>query len=215
MSSGLCRRAFSKRSKNSCMASAGTRSPMDSCGRQRLQYGSMDPIVLCFVVDASAGRSWRCHSFLGVPKNGSASDRTHAPSCSTRPPRAGTPPCTAGGACSCPSIQPSRSRLRSPASLLSNLLVLVGGHLGRAYLLPVPAIPLSTKRLQLRDIGPHLGGAARPRRERFRHLPCRGVGIPGLRASGAPEGRKAAQAPWKAQAQEGKPGAQGQGAHDP
>lgn len=33
MSSGLCRRALSKRSKNSCMASAGTRSPMDSCGR--------------------------------------------------------------------------------------------------------------------------------------------------------------------------------------
>ena len=53
------------------MASAGTRSPMDSCGRQRLQYGSMDPIALCFVVDASAGRSWWCHSFLGVPKNGS------------------------------------------------------------------------------------------------------------------------------------------------
>ena len=65
------------------------------------------------------------------------------------------------------------------------------------------------------DIGPHLGGAARPRRERFRHLPCRGVGIPGMRASGAQEGRKAAQAPWKAQAQEGEPGAQGQGAHNP
>jgi len=71
MSSGLCRRAFSKRSKNSCMASAGTRSPMDSCGRQRLQYGSMDPIALCFVVDASERRSWWYHSFLGVPKNGS------------------------------------------------------------------------------------------------------------------------------------------------
>ena len=28
--------------------------------------------------------------------------------------------------------------------------MLVGGHLGRAYLLPVPAVPLSTKRLQLR-----------------------------------------------------------------
>ena len=41
--------------------------------------------------------------------------------------------------------------MRSPTSLLSNLLVLVGGHLGRAYLLPVPAVPLSTKRLQLRD----------------------------------------------------------------
>ena len=27
--------------------------------------------------------------------------------------------------------------------------MLVGGHLGRAYLLPVPAVPLSTKRLQL------------------------------------------------------------------
>lgn len=33
MSSGLCRRVLSKRSKNSCIASAGTRSPMDSCGR--------------------------------------------------------------------------------------------------------------------------------------------------------------------------------------
>jgi hypothetical protein len=39
--------------------------------------------------------------------------------------------------------------------------------------------------------------------------------IPRLRASGAQEGGKAAQAPWKAQAQEGKPGAQGQGAHSP
>ena len=29
--------------------------------------------------------------------------------------------------------------------------MLVGGHLGRAYLLPVPAVPLSTKRLQLTE----------------------------------------------------------------
>jgi hypothetical protein len=72
MSSGLCWRALAKRSKNSCMASAGTRTPMDSCGRQRLQYGSMNPIALCFAVDASAGRSWRHHPFLGVPKNDSA-----------------------------------------------------------------------------------------------------------------------------------------------
>lgn len=35
------------------------------------------------------------------------------------------------------------------------------------------------------DVGPHLGGAARPRRGRFRHLPCRGAGVPRLRASGA------------------------------
>ena len=77
-----------------------------------------------------------------------------------------------------------------------------GAHAGRAL---VPG----------GDIGPHLGGAARPRRERFRHPPCRGVGIPGLRASGAPEGRKAAQAPWKARAREGRPGARGQGAHNP
>ena len=33
---------------------------------------------------------------------------------------------------------PSLSRLRSPTSHLFNLLVLVGGHLDRAYLLPVP-----------------------------------------------------------------------------
>lgn len=33
MASGSAWRALSKRSKNSCMASAGTRSPMDSCGR--------------------------------------------------------------------------------------------------------------------------------------------------------------------------------------
>ena len=69
--SGSYARALSKRSKNSCMASAGTRSPMDSCGRQRLQYGSMNPIALCFVVDASERRSWWYHSFLGVPKNDS------------------------------------------------------------------------------------------------------------------------------------------------
>ena len=36
IASGSYARALSKRSKNSCMASAGTRSPMDSCGRQRL-----------------------------------------------------------------------------------------------------------------------------------------------------------------------------------
>lgn len=36
MASGSAWRALSKRSKNSCMASAGTRSPMDSCGRKRL-----------------------------------------------------------------------------------------------------------------------------------------------------------------------------------
>ena len=33
IASGSYARALSKRSKNSCMASAGTRSPMDSCGR--------------------------------------------------------------------------------------------------------------------------------------------------------------------------------------
>ncbi|MCC6099756.1 MAG: transposase [Olsenella sp.] len=33
MASGSAWRAFSKRPENSCMASAGTRSPMDSCGR--------------------------------------------------------------------------------------------------------------------------------------------------------------------------------------
>ena len=33
---------------------------------------------------------------------------------------------------------PSLSRLRSPTSHLFNLLVLVGGYLDRAYLLPVP-----------------------------------------------------------------------------
>ena len=33
IASGSYARALSKRSKNSCIASAGTRSPMDSCGR--------------------------------------------------------------------------------------------------------------------------------------------------------------------------------------
>ena len=44
---------------------------------------------------------------------------------------------------------PSLSRLRLATSHLFNLLVLVGGYLDRAYLLPVPDVPLSTKRLQL------------------------------------------------------------------
>ena len=32
----------------------------------------MNSIALCFAVDASVGRSWWCHPFLGVPKNDSA-----------------------------------------------------------------------------------------------------------------------------------------------
>ena len=36
ITSGSYARPFSRRSKNSCITSAGTRSPMDLCGRKRL-----------------------------------------------------------------------------------------------------------------------------------------------------------------------------------
>lgn len=59
-------------------------------------------------------------------------------------------------------------RLRSPASLCSDLLVVMGGHLIWAYRLQVPAIPLSTKRLQLILLG-------RRHMQRARGGNCHGV----------------------------------------